>query len=58
MEDLIETILGVEIVDEHDEVADLRDLAKDIRNRRLQRLRDKRQLHPEWGEGDDTSSKR
>jgi hypothetical protein len=29
MEDCIETLLGVEIMDESDEVADMRELAKD-----------------------------
>ena len=28
LEDVIETILGAEIVDEHDEVADMRELAR------------------------------
>lgn len=58
MEDLVETILGVEIVDENDEVADLRNVAKEIRDRRLDRLREKRQFHPEEGEGDDLSPRR
>ena len=30
MEDVIETLLGVEIVDESDEVEDLRELAKQL----------------------------
>lgn len=38
MEDVIETILGVEIIDEADKVADLRELAKSLRNRRIQQL--------------------
>ncbi len=37
LEDLVETILGVEIVDESDRVADLRALAVDLRDRRLAR---------------------
>ncbi len=37
LEDLVETILGVEIVDESDRVADLRHLATELRDRRLAR---------------------
>jgi CBS domain containing-hemolysin-like protein len=37
LEDLIETILGVEIVDEFDSVVDLRVVAKQIRDERLRR---------------------
>lgn len=37
LEDLVETVLGVEIVDESDRVADLRALAMDLRDRRLVR---------------------
>jgi CBS domain containing-hemolysin-like protein len=44
LEDLVETILGVEIVDESDPVPDLRELAKKIRDERLQRNRQR------WGE--------
>jgi CBS domain containing-hemolysin-like protein len=39
LEDVIETILGVEIVDESDEVPDLRVLAKQLRDDRLKRRR-------------------
>ena len=38
LEDLIETLLGAEILDESDEVADLRALAIELRDRRLDRL--------------------
>ncbi len=37
LEDLIETLLGAEILDESDEVADLRELAVELRDRRLER---------------------
>lgn len=42
LEDLVETILGVEIIDESDRVADLRHLATELRDRRLARHRGKR----------------
>ena len=38
MEDILETGLGVEIVDEYDRVADLRVLASELRDRRLLQL--------------------
>ncbi len=41
MEDVLETILGTEIVDENDRVTDLRELAKQQRERRLTARRDK-----------------
>ncbi|MEM9292303.1 MAG: hemolysin family protein [Acidobacteriota bacterium] len=37
LEDLMETVLGVEILDESDRHADLQQLAKDLRDRRLRR---------------------
>lgn len=40
MEDVLETILGVEIVDEGDKVADLRVLAKQQRDKRIKRKND------------------
>lgn len=43
LEDLTETILGAEIVDESDRVTDLRQAAVDSRERRLERLRRKRE---------------
>lgn len=42
MEDVVETILGVEILDESDQVADLRKVALDLRDRRLERTRTRR----------------
>ena len=44
LEDLTETILGVEIVDESDRVVDLRRAATDLRDRRLERIRRKQEL--------------
>jgi CBS domain containing-hemolysin-like protein len=38
-EDLIETILGAEIVDESDQVVDMRQLASELRERRTERTR-------------------
>jgi len=45
LEDLFETLLGVEIVDESDRVTDLRKVAMNIRDQRLARLEKKR--HPD-----------
>ncbi|HKQ60470.1 MAG TPA: hemolysin family protein [Candidatus Polarisedimenticolaceae bacterium] len=39
LEDLTETILGVEIVDEKDRVADMRQVAIQLRDKRLERMR-------------------
>ena len=41
-EDLFETILGIEVVDELDQVTDLRDFAQSLREKRLARLRKER----------------
>ncbi|MDE0961000.1 MAG: CNNM domain-containing protein [Planctomycetota bacterium] len=41
-EDLFETILGIEVVDEHDHLIDLRDMAQRLREQRLTRLEDAR----------------
>jgi CBS domain containing-hemolysin-like protein len=44
IEDLTETLLGSEIVDESDRIVDLREKAIELRERRLERLRQKRGL--------------
>jgi CBS domain containing-hemolysin-like protein len=44
LEDLTETMLGTEIVDEFDRIVDLRQKALELRDRRLERLRQKRGL--------------
>jgi len=44
LEDLTETLLGTEIVDELDRIVDLRQEALELRDRRLERLRQKREL--------------
>jgi CBS domain containing-hemolysin-like protein len=44
LEDLTETILGAEIVDEFDHTVDLRQKAMELRDRRMKRLRHKREL--------------
>ena len=41
LEDVLETVLGAEIVDEYDEVPDLRKRAERLRDRRLERIRGK-----------------
>jgi CBS domain containing-hemolysin-like protein len=46
LEDLMETLLGVEIVDESDRVADLRHLATELRDRRLARRQARRASDP------------
>ena len=43
LEDLTETVLGVEIVDESDRVVDMREVAARLRDIRLERLRERRQ---------------
>jgi CBS domain containing-hemolysin-like protein len=42
LEDLTETILGIEIVDESDRVVDMRDAAIRLRDERQRRLRQRR----------------
>ena len=49
LEDLTETILGVEIVDESDRAVDMREVALELRDRRLERMRRKREI----AEGED-----
>jgi len=50
-EDLFETILGIEVVDEHDRVEDLRDLAQGLREKRLKRLKEARSFHSSADDG-------
>jgi CBS domain containing-hemolysin-like protein len=45
LEDLTETLIGAEIVDESDRVVDLRKAALEYRDRRLARLRERRASH-------------
>lgn len=52
-EDLFETILGIEVVDEHDQTEDLRDLAQGLREKRLERLRSERVLRGPSESGDE-----
>ncbi len=47
LEDIIETLLGVEIVDEADRVADLREVAKQLRDERIARLRSSGTVPPD-----------
>ena len=44
LEDLTETMLGTEIVDESDRIVDLREKAMELRDQRLERMRLKRRL--------------
>jgi CBS domain containing-hemolysin-like protein len=46
LEDLTETLIGAEIVDESDRVVDLRQAALEYRDRRLARLQERRASHP------------
>ena len=43
LEDLFETALGTEIIDELDQVVDLRQKALELRDRRLARMRERLQ---------------
>ena len=47
LEDLTETLIGAEIVDESDRVVDLRQAALEYRDRRLARLRERRASRPD-----------
>ena len=53
-EDLFETILGIEVVDELDQVTDLRDIAKTLREKRIDRLKGERSFR---AQGDDNGEK-
>ncbi|MGE4619652.1 MAG: CNNM domain-containing protein [Planctomycetota bacterium] len=55
-EDLFETILGIEVVDEHDRTEDLRDLAQGLREKRLERLKSERALRGSSDPGDEKKS--
>ncbi len=55
-EDLFETILGIEVVDEHDDVVDLRARAQNLREKRLQRLKESRSYHSSSDDGDGKAS--
>jgi CBS domain containing-hemolysin-like protein len=55
-EDLFETILGIEVVDEHDDVVDLRERAQSLREKRLKRLKESRSYHSSADDGDGTVS--
>jgi CBS domain containing-hemolysin-like protein len=39
LEDIIETVLGIEIVDESDQTVDMRQLAMKLRDKRLKQMR-------------------
>ena len=52
-EDLFETILGIEGLDEHDHREDLRDLAQGLREKRLERLKKDRVLRGPAEPGDE-----
>jgi CBS domain containing-hemolysin-like protein len=53
-EDLFETILGIEVVDELDQVTDLRDIAKTLREKRIDRLKGERSFR---AQGNDNGEK-
>ena len=53
-EDLFETILGIEVVDELDQVTDLRDFAKTLREKRIDRLKGERSFR---AQADDNGEK-
>ena len=55
MEDVLETMLGTEIVDEADRVVDLRALAKSRRDKRVSEYQSHGQYHKQEQESEDTS---
>ncbi len=54
LEDLTETILGVEIVDESDRIVDQRQAASTLRDQRTERMLRRRKSHQSFRHGDDT----
>ena len=54
LEDLTETVLGVEIVDESDRIVDQRQAASALRDQRMERMLRRRQTHQTARNADDT----
>ena len=54
LEDLTETVLGVEIVDESDRVVDQRQAASTLRDQRMERMLRRRKTHQTVRNADDT----
>lgn len=52
LEDLTETVLGVEIVDESDRIVDQRQAASTLRDQRMERMLNRRKTHLEAPNGD------
>ena len=54
LEDLTETVLGVEIVDESDRIVDQRQVASTLRDQRMERMLNRRRTHRKPPDGVDT----